>query len=408
MSSAALVAVAAPPVAAVVAHNVTAYALLNLTLLAAVGPAHARQLSVSASGLFDFDVGESISALKSQVASWRDAAAASIHNALSGIPGLDAILAVIRKSVELAERGLKILVAAALAVAKLGSELFGVYTTFKPLIPVFESDSFLIDMITKRENLRALLSVIRQLFATAATLKVLSSVCDDSEQVFKELSNIYDSAMGKLSEEEQRRLRETHGPRFEIFSYKKFLAGIDFAGLRTKMLDFGEQAAASAATFGELNTTLSPVLDSLEHGRAVDVDLKPEDYEKAIDAVVPAWQAVEGLGLNICKGVMAADHEASALVCRVHNFVKKAGDLFGLKDLLGECPISTEEKECPKKLLSDDVADQIKKHSHTLGWLMYLLVTLASCGCLGGTAMGIKKMRASPPSVTESAPLVQH
>lgn len=374
-------------------QSFSALVLLNITLVGALSE------PILAS-IFDFKPPAILRGLQSQATAWAATAGSQILAATPGLAGLSEIVKVLRNSQTLLTQGGTVLQDAWKSFLNLADHLVGIFTAFKPLQPIFEDKSGFIRLISSKTNVQILIAFVQKLFGTSGVLQALSDVCRVITDIFKQLEDMFESAMKKLS---SRRLSGDDGRRLAPFSYKQFLDGIDFKLVVDSMGKFLTQSSGLATQLIQVNATLYPLVKSLG-GRRLGASPSQKDYQTAIEQIVPAWKTVEQMGIAMCPQVLSAKAVAVALTCRVNAFVSFSGALGSLANVLTQCPVAVPQADtgkCPAAASSAGVKDMLSENSASLAWVAYVVVAVSGCGLCAGVAAYLKKRGGEPQDDVE-------
>jgi len=360
----------------------------------AAGGAVARRLF----GFPSIDVG----GIVSQAEQWVE----STSGRLASVAGMSDVIKLFNEAKTHVDQGLQVATAGWNSMQDMAARLLKVFTDFAPLKPVFASKDGFTKLVSSPTNMKTLVGVVRELLGTSSVLEALSGAMAKVSSMFVELDKFFKGLLGKLGGRrlsgEERRLAS---------SYSELLSGLNFAGLAKEMQKYLKGMSETSVTLTEIQDVLGPLLVSLEtklSGRRLgitDILKDAQKYSGVISKIVPTWQGMEALGINMCPQVGLAKDEVSSLQCRVMEFTKQAAlpsfaasALGGLVSGCGGKPAPPAKgaagNSCPTSSSSAGVANLLGGANGNL--LGVVLAMAVAGGCLGGGAMaGAKAMGGS-------------
>mmetsp|Transcript_94742 Transcript_94742/g.253409 ORF Transcript_94742/g.253409 Transcript_94742/m.253409 type:complete len:390 (-) Transcript_94742:239-1408(-) len=312
---------------------------------------------------------------------------------LAGGSDAAGIMSILSDSTSLLDKSTESTNAAESSFGALQTQLTNIFSSFSPLQPLFaKGNTGLMEILTSPSNMQALLHTVTQVLGTSDVLKTLSSAVASILDVLGKVKEVIFSAVSKLSgSAEGRRLL---GER-RLLDFTDLLQGMDFDGLISKMKGYAEQGTQLSDRLGNIQQVLQPVLDAVNGGRRLSFSDDQEKYAKAIKDVVPAWQAVEGVGIQVCPSISESKNFAASMKCRIQGFTGANGALDFVANMAGagsdcQTPAKVEvgSGKCPEKGMSSGVENALGDNAGMIG---YVLAAIAAVGGAGGVGLAALK-----------------
>jgi len=361
--------------------------------------------------LFEFKE-RGISEWCSSASSWIRNTSSSVLGAAASLLGVDKVIELFKNATTWVEKGVQVTKKAWASMMRLEGKLLHIFDDFKPLKPIFANSSGLMTLITSPKDMGTLLHVVHELFNTSSDLTYLSDAVHDVSGMFREMSSLFNEALGRVDEKERRRLSTVNDPkaRFlsEAFDYKELLKNLDFKKLQDLLMGFKSSMEKHVEELQQARDVLSPMLEKIDSipvpaGRRLSgVNLEQilqdqQKYSRAIKAIIPTWQGIEKTGIAMCPVVAESNGTSGSLKCRVASFIEKAavpswvGSM--ISGLVSGCPAPVAEGEgagCPSKSLSADISDLLGQNAGIIGWVFAASVAILGLLGIGGVA-AVKK-----------------
>lgn len=331
--------------------------------------------------------------LEEEVGSIIGNAGNAIGGAVGGATGgFSAFQETFGKSKDLVQEGLKVVTNAVSASSQFSADMGSLYQRFKPLEPVFAAQHGVFALLTSRQYLKILIHFLIGLLRSALELSSIGRAVGAVSRVFTQLFGLFDEQLQKLKPGGE------PGGRRLLPGYTALLDGLDFKALNRSFADFEARAEDYVRRTEHINATIHPLLQDLEarlgerrleeegnvsrrlsieavRGGLKDIEEDQKGYQEAILSVVPTWQSVETLAIDVCGKTDGAMRQMSSLHCRLDGFASKLS-LPGTSDVPEMVRVcdetsarSSQRAKCPGEAQSAGVRDMLSEHSGFLGWL---------------------------------------